>query len=108
MQRLTCTGPWPNIPTTRWGAAWTVCSCCSVYRLTEADVRLFPTVFRFDPVYFTRFRLDARRAREHAHLQRWLDDMLAWPGVVEASNLEHCKQGYFGRTGNNIVPIGPG
>ena len=29
------------------------------------------------------------------------------PGVAEASNLAHCKQGYFGRTGNALVPIGP-
>jgi putative glutathione S-transferase len=31
----------------------------------------------------------------------------AVPGVADASNIRHCKQGYFGRTGNNIVPLGP-
>ena len=34
-------------------------------------------------------------------------DLAHYPGVAEASNLEHCKNGYFGRTGNNIVPLGP-
>ena len=29
------------------------------------------------------------------------------PGVAEASNIRHCKLGYFGRTGNNIIPLGP-
>jgi len=76
-------------------------------RLTEADVRLFPTVFRFDHVYYTRFRLDHRMVREYPGLFRWLRDMVHYPGVMAASNLEHCKRGYYGRTGNNIVPVGP-
>lgn len=75
--------------------------------LTEADVRLFPTIFRFDHVYYTRFRLNARMVREYVDLHRWLRDVYHQPGVAEASNLEHCKRGYFGRTGNNIVPAGP-
>ena len=28
-------------------------------------------------------------------------------GVAEASNIDHCKKGYFGRHGNNVVPVGP-
>ncbi|MBX2802403.1 MAG: glutathione S-transferase C-terminal domain-containing protein [Myxococcales bacterium] len=75
--------------------------------LTEADVRLFPTIYRFDPVYFVRFRLDARRVSSYPGLSRWLQRMLEVPGVAEASNLEHCKRGYFGRTGNNLIPVGP-
>jgi len=75
--------------------------------LTEADVRLFPTIFRFDPIYYTRFNLNQRMVRDIPSLKRWLDHMLAIPGIAEASNLEHCRRGYFGRTGNNIVPLGP-
>ena len=29
------------------------------------------------------------------------------PGVAEASSIDHCKKGYFGRHGTNIVPVGP-
>jgi len=76
-------------------------------RLTEADLRLFPTLFRFDHVYYTRFRLDKKRVRDHRHLHRWLRDVYHQPGVAEASNLEHCKRGYFGRNANEIVPLGP-
>ncbi len=76
-------------------------------RLTEADVRLFPTIYRFDHVYYTRFRLNHRMVRDYRHLERWFAHVLEWPGVQAASNLEHCKRGYFGRTGNNIVPLGP-
>jgi len=75
--------------------------------LTEADVRLFPTLFRFDAVYYTRFNLNERMIRDIPSLKRWLASMLAIPGVAKASNLEHCRKGYFGRTGNNIVPLGP-
>jgi putative glutathione S-transferase len=75
--------------------------------ICEADLRLFPTMFRFDHVYYTRMRLNQRMVRDYRHLHRWLRDMVHYPGVAEASNLDHCKKGYFGRTGNNIVPLGP-
>lgn len=75
--------------------------------LTEADVRLFPTIFRFDAIYYTRFRLNHKMVADYTNLSRWFADMLAYPGVREASNLRHAKNGYFGRTGNNIVPLGP-
>ena len=77
-------------------------------QLTEADVRLFPTAFRFDHVYYIRFKLNQRMLRDYRHLYRWLRDMVHFPGVMEASNLEHARQGYFGRTGNNLVPLGSG
>ena len=76
-------------------------------QMTEADLRLFPTVFRHDAVYFSRFKLNQRRIADYRHLPRWLDRMLAVPGVAEASNLDHARNGYFGRTGNEIVPAGP-
>ena len=28
-------------------------------------------------------------------------------GVAEASNIDHCKKGYFGHYGTKIVPVGP-
>lgn len=40
-------------------------------------------------------------------LQRWLMDVYSLPGVADASNIDHCKKGYFGRHSNNIVPLGP-
>ncbi|MFT4565018.1 MAG: putative glutathione S-transferase [Gammaproteobacteria bacterium] len=76
-------------------------------QVTEADVRLFPTIFRFDPVYFTRFNLCERMVRDIPSINRWLEEMLSIPEIIAASDLEHCRQGYFGRTGNQIVPLGP-
>jgi len=75
--------------------------------LSEADVRLFPTIFRFDSVYFTRFNLSERMIREVPSLNRWRAAMLEIPEIALASDLDHCRKGYFGRNGNNIVPAGP-
>ncbi len=75
--------------------------------VTEADVRLFPTIFRFDHVYYTRMKLNARMVTDYRSLSRWRSDFWALPGVKKASNLEHCINGYFGRSGNEIVPAGP-
>ncbi len=76
-------------------------------QLTEADLRLFPTVFRHDAVYFTRFKLNARRIADYPKLSAWLRRMLDVPGVAAACNQDHARNGYFGRTGNEIVPLGP-
>ena len=74
---------------------------------TEADLRLFPTVFRHDAVYYARFKLNHARIVDYPELSAWLATMLDWPGIREASNLDHARNGYFGRTGNGIVPAGP-
>lgn len=74
---------------------------------TEADLRLFPTVFRHDAIYWARFRLNGARIRDYPALARWLERILAFPGVAEASNLDHARNGYFGRNGTEIVPAGP-
>ncbi len=71
---------------------------------TEADVRLFPTLFRQDLIYSIRFKLDKKLVRDYRFLSRWLDDMLTVDGVRSSSSLENSKQGYFGRTGSNLVP----
>jgi len=72
---------------------------------TEADLRLFPTIFRHDPVYFSRMKLNVAMVRDYPNLNRWLLDMKKLPGIEKASRLDHCIAGYFGRTGNNLVPF---
>ena len=73
--------------------------------VTEADLRLFPTIFRHDAVYHARMKLNVAMVRDYPHLNRWFLDMLAVDGVAAASNLAHCVAGYFGRTGNGICPF---
>ena len=74
---------------------------------TEADLRLFPTLYRHDPVYYIRMKLNGAKILDYPHLWRWLCRVYALPGVKESSSLVHCLQGYFGRSWNNVVPLGP-
>lgn len=74
---------------------------------TEADLRLFPTLYRHDPVYYTRMKLNGARILDYGHLWRWICRVYALPGVPESNSLVHCRQGYFGRSWNNVIPLGP-
>lgn len=76
--------------------------------LTEADVRLFPTVFRLEPVYAVRFRLNLDHYSGFPNVVRWAADFAALEGLGDpelADALRHSLNGYFGRTGTAIVPI---
>ncbi len=74
---------------------------------TAADLRLFPTLYRHDPVYYVRMKLNGARILDYPHLWRWLCGVYARPGVAQSGSLIHCRQGYFGRSWNGVVPLGP-
>ncbi|WP_439155996.1 glutathione S-transferase C-terminal domain-containing protein [Yoonia sp.] len=74
---------------------------------TEADLRLFPTLYRHDPVYYVRMKLNGAQILCYPHLWRWLCRVHALPGIAQAGSLIHCRQGYFGRSWNGVVPQGP-
>ena len=76
-------------------------------KFTECDLRLFPTLYRHDPVYYVRMKLNGARILDYPHLWRWLCRVYALQGVPESNSLDHCRQGYFGRSWNNVVPLGP-
>ena len=74
---------------------------------TEADLRLFPTLYRHDPVYYVRMKLNGARILDYPHLWKWLCRVYALNGVARSGSLVHCRQGYFGRSWNGVVPLGP-
>jgi len=76
-------------------------------KFTEADLRLFPTLYRHDPVYYLRMKLNGAKILDYPNLWRWLCRVHALPGVADSNSLVHCRQGYFGRSWNNVVPVGP-
>ncbi len=76
-------------------------------KFTEADLRLFPTLFRHDPVYYVRMKLNGARILDFPNLWRWLCRVYALPGVASSNSLMHCRQGYFGRSWNGTIPLGP-
>jgi putative glutathione S-transferase len=78
--------------------------------LTEADIRLFVTLVRFDPAYHGLFRANLRRLADYPRLSAYLERTLAVPGVRETVNLDHIKRGYYSIKALNptgIVPTGP-
>lgn len=73
----------------------------------EVDLRLFPTLYRHDPVYYVRMKLNGARILDYPNLWRWLCRVYAMDGVAQAGSLVHCRQGYFGRSWNGVIPLGP-
>ena len=80
-------------------------------RLTEADVRLFTTLLRFDAVYVGHFKCNLRRIADYPNLSAFARDVYQLPGVSGTVNFEHIKRHYYEshRTINptGIVPVGP-
>lgn len=76
-------------------------------KFTEADLRLFPTLYRHDPVYYVRMKLNGAKILDFPYVWQWLCRAYALDGVAESGSLTHCRQGYFGRSWNNVVPLGP-
>jgi putative glutathione S-transferase len=79
--------------------------------LTEADIRLFTTLVRFDPVYVGHFKCNKRRIADYPNLSEYLRDLYALPGVAGTVNLTHIKRHYYEShptiNPTGIVPVGP-
>ncbi|KAI0676273.1 glutathione S-transferase [Trametes maxima] len=82
-------------------------------RLTEVDVRLFPTIARFDTCYHGLFKCNLRTIRDgYPALDGWLR-RLYWKNAAFSSTIDfkHVKAHYWGSTPslnpNGIIPLGP-
>ena len=80
-------------------------------RLTEADVRLFTTLVRFDAVYVGHFKCNRRRIADYPNLSNYLRDLHGLPGVAATVNMVHIKRHYYEShptiNPTGIVPAGP-
>ena len=79
-------------------------------RFTEADIRLFVTLVRFDPAYHGLFKCNLRRLADYPGLSAYTARVLAVPGVRETVDIDHIKRGYYSIKAlnpNGIVPLGP-
>ncbi|VVE42330.1 glutathionyl-hydroquinone reductase YqjG [Pandoraea morbifera] len=80
-------------------------------RMTEADIRLFTTLIRFDAVYVGHFKCNVRRIVDYPNLNAYTRDIYQQPGVAATVNFQHIKGHYYEshRTINptGIVPLGP-
>ncbi|XP_028411997.1 uncharacterized protein LOC114534726 [Dendronephthya gigantea] len=80
-------------------------------RLTEADVRLFVTLIRFDVVYHGHFKCNKKRIFDYPNLWGFTKDIYQTNGVASTVNFEHIKRLYqeSQRSINpyGIVSVGP-
>ena len=79
--------------------------------LTESDWRLFPTLIRFDTVYYLHFKCNLRRIADYPNLYGYLKELYQMDGISETVNFEHIKNHYYKThpdiNPNRIVPAGP-
>ncbi|MDH5182637.1 MAG: glutathione S-transferase family protein [Gammaproteobacteria bacterium] len=80
-------------------------------RITEADWRLFPTLVRFDAVYFGHFKCNLRRISDYPNLGNYLLELYQWPGIAKTVFMQHIKRHYYWSHDSinptRIVPKGP-
>ncbi|MET9308314.1 glutathione S-transferase C-terminal domain-containing protein [Streptomyces cellulosae] len=79
--------------------------------ITEADIRLFTTLVRFDPVYHGHFKCNLRKLTESRVLWAYVRDLYQTPGFGDTVDFDHIKRHYYqvhtGINPSGIVPLGP-
>jgi putative glutathione S-transferase len=79
--------------------------------LTEADIRLFTTLIRFDAVYHGHFKCNRQRLEDYENIPGYVREIFQLPGVEDTVDFEHIKTHYYAshRTINptGVVPLGP-
>ena len=80
-------------------------------QITEADVRLWVTLARFDAVYVTHFKANLRRLVDYPNLWAYARDLYQQPAFGQTTNFDHIKRHYYGTHPQinpfRIVPAGP-
>jgi glutathionyl-hydroquinone reductase len=80
-------------------------------RLTEADVRLYPTLARFDAVYYSHFKCNLRRITDYPRLWAYARRLYAIPAFGETTDFDHIKRHYYEThrhlNPSGVVPKGP-
>ncbi|MFF7655342.1 glutathione S-transferase family protein [Streptomyces sp. NPDC007983] len=79
--------------------------------ITEADIRLFTTLVRFDAVYHGHFKCNRNKLSEDRVLWGYVRDLFQTPGFGDTVDFDHIKRHYYQvHTEVNpkrLVPLGP-
>jgi glutathionyl-hydroquinone reductase len=79
--------------------------------LTEADIRLFTTLVRFDPVYYGHFKCNRRALTDYPALWDYTRALYQHPDIRPTVNFLHIKNHYYMShpwlNPSGIVPVGP-
>ena len=80
-------------------------------QLTEADIRLFTTLIRFDMVYVGHFKCNIRRIADYPAMSAYVSEIYRLPGVADTVRPDHIKDHYYRShptiNPSGIVPVGP-
>jgi putative glutathione S-transferase len=80
-------------------------------RFTEADVRLFTTLIRFDAVYHGHFKCNRQRLEDFPAIAAYVRDIYQMPGIAATVDFHHIKTHYYASHGTinptGVVPAGP-
>ena len=80
-------------------------------RITEADVRLWPTLVRFDAVYHGHFKCNIRKLIEYPALWAYARDLFQTPGFGDTVQFDHIRWHYYHVHANinptRVVAAGP-
>jgi glutathionyl-hydroquinone reductase len=80
-------------------------------QLTEADIRLFTTLVRFDAAYHGHFKCNRTKLTELPVLWAYARDLYQTPGFGDTVDFDHIKRHYYGThekiNANGIIPLGP-
>jgi len=73
--------------------------------LTETDLRLWPTLARFDAVYHGHFKCARRRLIDYRNLWDYARDIMTWKGVAETFDEAVIRAAYYGED-RELNPFG--
>ena len=80
-------------------------------RVTEADIRLFTTLIRFDAIYHGHFKCNRQRLEDYDHIPGYIRDIYQLPGVADTVDFDHIKTHYYAShrmiNPTGVVPLGP-
>ena len=79
--------------------------------LTEADIRLIPTLLRFDSVYYVHFKCNLKKINEFKNISSYVKRMFNNPAINTTTNFDHIKRHYYYSHEHinpyRIIPLGP-
>jgi glutathionyl-hydroquinone reductase len=79
--------------------------------LTEADIRLWVTLARFDSVYYSHFKANLRRITDYPNLWAYARDLYSRPAFRDTTRFGQIKRHYYtthpSLNPSRIVPDGP-
>ena len=79
--------------------------------ITEPDLRLFPTLVRFDAIYYFGYKCNLCPLSSYPNLLNYTREIYQMPGVAAVSDVEEIKRQVYSKAGpiggNGVIPRGP-